>query len=180
MCYRLSWPKCWVHLIWSAGMSTHLHVTGHSTIIYRRCKAYLTIANFWIIAILSPSTIPLSYDLYECTSHLLAAWNLSVTACFLIKVMVLRNNSWKRSYWLECLAFALSLTFDTIVTSNVSALRACCTLPPWKFHKNFFPSGVDAPQGYWIWTKLAHLKYFKGLQLTPLPLPPRALQWIVM
>jgi hypothetical protein len=45
-------------------------------------------AKFWIIAILSPRTSPVSYDLHDCTSHLLAVCNLSVTAWVLIKVKV--------------------------------------------------------------------------------------------
>jgi len=46
------------------------------------------IANYWIIAVLSPSTIPLSYDLNDCTSHVFAVCNFIVTAWFLIKVKV--------------------------------------------------------------------------------------------
>jgi len=70
-------------------MFTHLHVTGHSTIRYHRFERdYLRIAKMWIIAFMALRTVPLSYDLNDCTSHIVAVCNFNVTAWFLIKVKV--------------------------------------------------------------------------------------------
>ena len=63
-------------------------MTRHSTINYHRCGGLSYDKEIWIIAILSASIIPLSYDLNDCTSHLLAVCNLSVTAWFSIKIKV--------------------------------------------------------------------------------------------
>jgi hypothetical protein len=81
------WPRYWVHLMWSGGIFTNLHVLRHLIRDYS-CGACLTICQVLDYWILSPRTFPVSYDLHDCTSHLLAVCNMSVTAWVLIKVKV--------------------------------------------------------------------------------------------
>ena len=70
--------------------------------------------------------------------------------------MVLDKGKGKRlpnkSRWLryksECLTFTFTLAFGTIVTAELSTVRAYSVLPAGKLIRALFLQRVDAPHGY--------------------------------
>ena len=132
------WPKCWVQLIYSGGISTNLHVTGHLTIRNQSCGGESYIMCWSVEVTYFP--IVLWLDWLNLTPAL-GGKTLMLTAWVLVKVKVKikvsltshegSNRGW--NVWHSPL-----FCHSPQLWGLSCQLWACRTLPPGKLLVSYF------------------------------------------